>query len=383
MEKKLFLEAKIKPAEATSDDRKAVAAIIDLPASHLKQPDLQYFTAVFVSTGTNLNGAHFLASELVASEDTIVSKALDVEHKEEDIIGHIYDRAFMDKSGNRLEIEELAGKEDASLDREYANSDLHVVIAGVIYKNRFPHIAEEVASGEWKVSMECYYSDYDVKVGDMVLTRREAETMGLAHDDSLFGKVAKIMKKGKEVAKGKLERVLRGIIFSGCGIVKNPANPPSVVLETANNKNDGTEPKEIIVLDYDKLESEVAEESSNNVTSKDIEGNNSVITDTNREESEMQYNDSTGICVNYKRRVFAGEPQGPDSEVIHEDWCSLYDQACTSFGRTTEDPECLRNTLGRVVQAYANKLMEKAKESDKREELVEKLNEALRKADKI
>lgn len=373
----MFLEAKIELKEETAAAKKAVAAIIDLPAKHLKQPDLQYFTAVFVSAGTNLNGAHFLPSELVASEGTIVSKALDVEHKEEEIIGHIYDRAFMDDDGNRIDLEELANKEEAALDVDYKN--LHVVIAGVIYKNRFPNIAKEVANGDWKVSMECYYSDYDVKIGDMVMSRREAEVMGLAHDDSLFGKMAKIISKGKEIAKGKLERVLRGIVFSGCGIVKNPANPPSVILETAsdkgNNKNSGKE----IVLNYDKLESNKLEKSSNNVTSLNIGGDNSVITDTNEEMSGMQYDDTTGICVNYKRRVYAGEPAGPDTEIIHEDWCTLYDQACTSFGRDTTDPECLRNQLGRVVRAYAKKLMANAEESDRREELVEHLEELLNK----
>lgn len=379
MEKKLFLEASIELQEATTAAKKAVAAIIDLPAKHLKQPDLQYFTAVFVSAGTNLNGAHFLPSELVASEGTIVSKALDIEHKEEEIIGHIYDRAFMDDDGNRIEIDELANKEEAALDSDYKN--LHVVIAGVIYKNRFPNIANEVANGDWKVSMECYYSDYDVKIGDMTMTRREAEVMGLAHDDSLFGKMAKIIRKGKEIAKGKLERVLRGIVFSGCGIVKNPANPPSVILETASEKGNKNSDKEII-LNYDMLESKKTRSSNNNVTSIDIEGDNSVITDTNEEESSMQYNDTQGICVNYKRRVYAGEPAGPDTDVVHEDWCTLYDQACTSFGRDTSDPECLRNQLGRVVRAYAKKLIEKRKEGDRRLELTEKLEALLNKASK-
>jgi len=204
---KFYLEADIQLEETTEDLQKAFAAVIELPRNEDKQPDLQYFSAIFVSAGTNLNGAHFLPSELVKAEDTIVSKALDVEHKEEEIIGHIYDRAFIDDDHKRLDLQELAKKEDASLDTE--NNDMHVVIAGVIYKNRFPNLAKEVSSGEWKVSMECYFSNYDVKVGEMILTRREAESMGLAEDDRLFGKLAKIVKKGKEIAEGRLERVLR------------------------------------------------------------------------------------------------------------------------------------------------------------------------------
>jgi len=373
---KFYLEADIQLEEETEDLQKAFAAVIELPRNEDKQPDLQYFSAIFVSAGTNLNGAHFLPSELVKAEDTIVSKALDVEHKEEEIIGHIYDRAFINDDNKRLDIVELANKEDASLDSE--NNDMHVVIAGVIYKNRFPNLAKEVSSGEWKVSMECYYSNYDVKIGDMILTRPEAESMGLAHDDRLFGKLARVIKKGKEIAEGTLERVLRGIVFSGCGVVKNPANPPSVILETANEKPTSTDITEVIVLDYDLLE------KNNKLTSNKVDGDNSVITDpSDTEEAELQYNDTVGICVNYKRRVIDAEPEGPDTEVVNTDWCTLYNKGCTSFSRDTTDPDCLRNQAAESAQAFAKKLINKRQESDRRAELTKRLQEQLDKASKL
>jgi len=367
---KFYIEADIVLEEETEDLQKAFAAVIELPRNEDKQPDLQYFSAIFVSAGTNLNGAHFLPSELVKAEDTIVSKALDVEHKEEEIIGHIYDRAYINNDNKKLNLTELAQKEDASLDREH--DDMHVVIAGVIYKNRFPNLAKEVANGEWKVSMECYFANYDVKIGDMILTRPEAEAMGLAGDDSIFGKLAKIIKKGKEIAQGKLERVLRGITFSGCGVVKNPANPPSVILETASEKANKINPKEVIVLDYDKLD------ETNKLTSNKVDSVNSVITDpSGDEEAELQYSDTTGICVSYKRRVYAGEPEGPDTDVVANDWCTLYDKGCTSFSRDTTDPDCLRNQLSRAVKQYAKKLLMKREQSDKRTELTRRLQEKL------
>ena len=373
---KFYIEADITLEDETEDLQKAFAAVIELPRNEDKQPDLQYFSAVFVSAGTNLNGAHFLPSELVKAEDTIVSKALDVEHKEEDIVGHIYDRAFIDNDNKKLNMEELANKEDASLDSE--NSDMHVVIAGVVYKNRFPNLAKEIANGDWKVSMECYFSSYDVKIGDLILTQREAEVMGLAFDDKLFGKIAKVIKKGKELAKGTLERVLRGIVFSGCGVVKNPANPPSVILETASEKSSKAS-KEVIVLDYDLLD------ENNKLTSNKVEGNNSVITDPSEktEEAELQYSDTVGICVSYKRRVFAEEPQGPDTEVVNTDWCTLYEKGCTSFSRDTTDPDCLRNQARATAKVYAKKLINEREKSDRRVELTKQLNDALDKAGKL
>ena len=373
---KFYIEADITLEEETEDLQKAFAAVIELPRNEDKQPDLQYFSAVFVSAGTNLNGAHFLPSELVKAEDTIVSKALDVEHKEEDIVGHIYDRAFIDDDNQKLDIMELANKEDASLDSE--NSDMHVVIAGVVYKNRFPNLAKEISNGEWKVSMECYFSSYDVKIGDLILTQREAEVMGLAFDDKLFGKIAKIVKKGKEIAKGTLERVLRGIVFSGCGVVKNPANPPSVILETANEKSSKVS-IEVIVLDYDLLE------EANKLTSNRVEDDTSVITDPSdeTEEADLQYNDTVGVCVSYKRRVVAQEPEGPDTEVVNTDWCTLYDKGCTSFSRDTTDPDCLRNQARTTAKVYAKKLINEREKSDRREELTKQLNDALDKAGKL
>ncbi len=371
---KFYLEADIQLEKETDDLKKAVAAVIDLPSLEDKQPDLLYFSAIFVSTGTNLNNAHFLPSELVKAENTIVSKALDVEHKEEDIIGHIYDRAYVDASNNKLNVDELASKESGSLDKDY--SDMHIIIAGVIYKNRFPSLAEEVVDNSWRVSMECYYDGYDVKIGDVIMSHREAEIIGLAHDDKVFGKLAKVIKNGKEIAKDKIERVLRGICFSGCGIVKNPANPPSVILETANEKEkDVINTKEIIVLDYSKIEQSNID---NNVTSDNIEDVSTVIPDTNNDDASLDYKDTVGICVSYKRRVLEKEPQGPDTAVTHENWCTLYNNDCTSFSRDTSDPDCLKNKALDTARTYAKQLLNKTKVSDRRNELVSNLEKTMK-----
>lgn len=356
MDNKFYLEADIKLQEETVDLKKAVAAVINLPREGEKQPDLLYFSAVFVSSGANLNKAYFLPSELVKAENTIVNKALDVEHKEEDIIGHLYDRAFVDASGNRLDIKELANMEKGAVDAQ----TMHIVVAGIVYKNRFPHLADEVAKGQWKVSMECYYQDYDVKIGDMVVSRPEAEAMGIANDETIFAKMARVIKNGKEIAKGNIERVLKNIYFSGCGIVKNPANPPSVIVEVANKKNiEITD--DIITINLD---------GNNKLTSSNIEEPSSNKDGVVKESSELTHNDTVGICVSYKKRVFAHEPAGPDTEVLHEDWCSLYEESCTSFSRDTTDPKCLKNQVEAEVVTVAKKLLSSRKESDRREELV-------------
>jgi hypothetical protein len=142
--------------------------------------------------------------------------------------------------------------------------------------------------------MECYYNSFDVKVGDLVISRREAESLGLTEtSDSVFGKLAKVVKDGVAVASGRLTRVLRGICFSGCGIVKNPANPASVILETANVKDDV---KEDIVLNYDKIDTNVEEKQTNNLTSDKVDESISEVIE-NKENSE----DVTSDILSYAK----------------------------------------------------------------------------------
>jgi hypothetical protein len=181
-------------------------------------------------------------------------------------------------------------------------------------------------------------------------------------EEKMFAKMAKVIKNGVEIAKGSVERVLRGIAFSGCGIVKNPANPPSVILETANNKDIKTDISDIVVFDYDKI--------NNKLTSSNIEEPSSNKDGEDKEEAELPHNDTVGICVSFKKRVFAHEPAGPDAEVLHEDWCALYETSCTSFSRDTTDPKCLKYELGPVVRTYANQLLSNKRKSDRRDELV-------------
>lgn len=378
-DKKFYLESNnITLLEETETLRKEVSSVIELPSEKQRQIDLQYFTAIFVSSGENLNHAFFLPSEIVAAKDTIASKALDIEHEEDEIIGHLYDYAFTDKKGKRLNIKEIAKKDKASQDRQ----EIHVVIAGIIYKSRFPNIAQEVASGKWKVSMECYFNDYDVKVGDLILSKKEAEMLGFAtNDDSNFGKVARVIKNKIEIASGVVTRVLRNICFSGCGIVKNPANPPSIILETANEKESPAMSDEVVVLDYDKLD-QVREDTSesNNVTSANVEDQEKNGTRPSEEEAALESNDTVGICVSYKKEVIDATFKGPGVNVLQTDWCALYEKGCTSFSRDTTDPKCLRNLVRSTAVTAASKLFKLKESKDKRKVLVANLEGLLDKA---
>ena len=367
---KFYLTASMEEVEPTEDLQKEVASVINLPDGADKQPDLSYFSSIFVSSGENLNHAFFLGSELVDAKDSIVSKALDIEHDEKKIIGHIYSSEFTDLDGNKLNIEELASTETATLDTQ----DMHIQIGSIVYKNRFQEIAKKIQKKKYCVSMECYYSDFDIKVGDVIIPKEDANALGIEiSDNSIFGKKAKVMKAGKEIAEGTIARVLRGICFSGCGIVKNPANPSSVILETAKSEKDSSD----IVFDLDliNLNTTVGEEKIIASEKEIINVTSKVIVDT-KEEAELVFNDTTGICVSYKKRL-----EDKDGNLIGENWCTSFEQKCTAtFVGDSTDQECLRNKAKCIAALCAKTLFEGKRLDDITDESLKRLQIALEKA---
>jgi len=352
--KPVTLEADIKLFEGTDELMQEVASIVKFPDN--KTPDMLFFSGIFVSSGENLNKAYFLPSELVKARDTIDHKALDIEHEETEIVGHIYSSVFVDRAGQKLDMNVL--QETAS--DELEKMDIDILIAGIVYKSRFPELAKEVKDSKWKLSMETYFQDYDVKIGDLILSKKEAEALGLAADDVL-GRVARVLKKGKEIAKGEIARVLRGLLFSGCGLVKNPANPRSVILETAKRKEleEGD-----IVVELEKEEGEAI------VTSPvAVQGG------PNRDDIRTQT--SPGICIDYKRRVIDATFEGPNATILHEDWCALYDTGCTSASRGADHPDCIRRRIVEVTRDYTKHKIEDIAKRDERGNLLAELKALL------
>jgi len=350
--KPIKLEAEIQILEETEELRKEVAAMVEFPKN--KTPDMLFFSGCFVSSGENLNHAYFMPSEMVKAHSSIVNKPLDIEHAEEEIVGHIYSSAFVDHSGKALDISELSGMDEETLDK----MDIDVMIGGIVYKSRFPELAEDVQKGKWKLSMETYFQNYDVKVGDLILSKKEAEAMGLASSDVL-GKAARIVKKGAAIASGEIARVLRDLMFSGCGLVKQPANPRSLIFETAKkHEEEGT-----IVVELDEEEKKVPKgKEKSDIDTVDIRRQTSV-----------------GICVSYKKYIYASEPPGPDTEILHENWCTLFDAECTSFGHDVTDPNCLRRKAERKAAEYTKARMQEVEENNNRGKLLLELKQLLQK----
>ncbi len=375
-ENKITLYAPIEIDESISQQAQEKAGVLAFPDE--KQNDLQYIRSILVSAGTNKNGAHFMPSEMLRAHNTVVNKAIDIEHDEEKVIGHIYECAFLHKDGEQFDPNQAiaeAEESGSSLDE----LDIDIVVAGVIHKMRFPELADEVSNGDWKVSMECYFKDFDIKIGDTIITRQEAQMLGYDPNE-LVGNFVKITANNKELGVHPAARVLRGITFSGMGIVKNPANPHSIILETADVKD--KKEKNTTVIDLQQIEElrnkEVAEETEEELEAVKVEAAGAEFyievdeetggikrifsTENNSENASRWSGNGIGgpgsmsswpdeVCKSFKKRVTVYNAlDQSEAQVLHEHYCALFEEPCPVIGASAKAPECLRNARNRTVR---------------------------------
>jgi len=376
------------PIEVEQEVEKAAmekAAVLAFPDE--KQQDLQYMRSCLVSAGTNKNGAHFLPSEMMKAHNTVVHKAIDIEHEEDKVIGHIYECAYMYKDGSQFDpLVVMADYEKASQDLD--GVDMDIAVAGVIHKMRFPEYAEEISAGAWKVSMECFFKDFDIKIGNTIITRDEAQALGYDPDE-LVGGFVKVMAGHREMGVRQVARVLRHITFSGMGIVKNPANPHSIIMETAARREQMEKGEQVVDLEMiDNLRGHkvvLSETAGETQVDKEVEMADNLVevstvqTDEDAPKLYLELDEETGgisrvltvspnkevaarwsggglpgpgyvgsnidgTCVSFKKRLTKYNAlDQSEGAVIQEHYCALFEEHCPVIGATAKAPECLRN----------------------------------------
>lgn len=199
--------------------------------SNPNQIDLHYLTCVLVSLGWNKNDDVFDKSEVLASWKSPEDKPFNYMHDESDIIGHITGNIIVDKQGQVI---------SPSLSIEEMPDEIDVVTSAVIYKAwsdveqlvRIREIISEIENNQWCVSMECLFRNFDYSVvspdGTQRIVARNEESAFLTKHLRAYGGSGKYEDY-------KIGRLLRNITFSGIGLVKNPANPRSIILNTNNS----------------------------------------------------------------------------------------------------------------------------------------------------
>ena len=192
--------------------------------SNPDQIDLYYLESVLVSTGWNKNDDVFLIKSTWDARNTPEDKQFNFMHNENDIIGHITGSYIADRDGNKIESDVAPEKFD-------------IITQAVLYnswtdpenRERMQKIISEIEDGEWFVSMECLFSDFDYALvdpkGKNQLLKRDGASAFLTKHLRAYG--------GEGEYEGyKIGRALKNISFSGKGLVSNPANPRSVILNS-------------------------------------------------------------------------------------------------------------------------------------------------------
>ena len=194
-------------------------------AQNEDQIDLYYLKSILVSTGWNKNDDVFDPKELWSAKDTPEDKPFNFMHDEKDIIGHITGNTVVDFEG--VEVDYGTGE---------VPDAFNILTTSVIYtewsdedqRSRMQKIVSEIEDGKWFVSMECLFPDFDYAMtapdgAIKVVKRSEASAFLTKHLRSYGG-------SGK-YEDYRVGRLLRNLSFSGKGLVSNPANPRSVILE--------------------------------------------------------------------------------------------------------------------------------------------------------
>lgn len=235
MQNKIRLLVPIKIINSPQKEYRAKASLVPLLEA---QPDLLYMKSLLVSTGSNKNDDVFLKEEMWKARATPILKPVDWEHqtgeeltdaeilenpgqtvKGNQIIGVMYNTYVIDKNGV------IISEDKSSAANFEIPDDFHIVDEAVIYKGLYPKTASRIEQGaaadELFVSMEAWFGNYDYLVGNKIVARNE-ETAFLEPNlkanggNGIFGADS-------------VKRVLRNLVFGGKGIVKRPANEPSVI----------------------------------------------------------------------------------------------------------------------------------------------------------
>ena len=213
-------------ANIATDEPKVNSTIEKILAkSNPDQLDLYYLESILVSTGWNKNDDVFLSEEAWDARNTPEDKQFNFMHDENDIIGHITGSHVIDGEGNKAE-------------GDVPPDQFDIITQAVLYnswidpenRERMNNIIKEIEDGKWFVSMECLFSDFDYALVDpkgshKLLERNEASAFLTKHLRSYGG--------DGEYEGYKIGRALKNIAFSGKGLVSNPANPKSVILNSA------------------------------------------------------------------------------------------------------------------------------------------------------
>ena len=211
--------------EQGEENQIAIAEKIKADSGNPKQVDLFYLKSVLVSTGWNKNDDVFDSAATWAARSTPEDKQFNLMHNENDIIGHITGSYVVDRNGDRI-------------DDDTQPDDFDIITEAVLYnswtdpenRQRMDQIIAEIQEGKWFVSMECLFAGFDYA---LLNSQGDAKFLERNEGSAFLTKHLRAYGGNGEYEGYKIGRSLRDISFSGKGLVSEPANPRSIILDSS------------------------------------------------------------------------------------------------------------------------------------------------------
>lgn len=245
-----------KPKTEKTQEELAFALSLCKASANPNQRDLLYKHSVLASVGWNKNDDVFCKFETFKAINTVSDKQLNLRHNELDIVGHMTDSYAVCVDGNIVSTK--------ALEENIIPDKFDIVSEFVLYKiwenqerqEEINRIIAEIDEGKWFVSMECRFPAFDYAVIDKdglhkTISRNE-KTAFLTKHLRMYGGTG-------EYQGNKIGRLLKGLFFTGQGIVENPANERSIIFNVEDTKPFNSKGSLIIKDVNMELEKQVSE----------------------------------------------------------------------------------------------------------------------------
>lgn len=220
-------------------------------ANHKLTKDLYPVTSILVSTVWNANDDVFVKEEVWKARHTPMHHPVNIEHDEDEIIGHMTDVWAMDDHGEFI---------SDDTDPSELPSIYSLVNASVIYTswygderiNKVTDLINSIEKKEMFVSMECRFEDFDYALsgeGEYRIVTRADDTADLSRHLRCFGGTGL-------VGSYRIGRVPRGITFVGKGFTKQPANRRSIIftnIPAPSKEESGVQSLVAHILEIEKM----------------------------------------------------------------------------------------------------------------------------------
>lgn len=302
-------------------DEVALSKAIANTIEYNKQLDLFYFESILVSTGWNKNDDIFTAAELWKAKESPINKKINYMHDESDIIGHMVCSRVVDDQSRMIPYDSVL---------EGLPSTFDICVGGVLYKiwdnetlqARMDSILKDIATGKWKVSMECIYPHFDYGI---IMPDGQHKVIARTEETSFLSKYLRRYGGPGSFENYKIGRVLRDILFSGKGLVDVPANPRSVITAfTGTAANLNILPK---ITERKRMAVEITETQYNELKQKFEKAEAALIEAANKEKESFK----TAIAQLEKDKTALAAELAASKEVVkaHEDKVSNLNTALT------------------------------------------------------